>query len=371
MGFIEYRTSSDAAIQCELLLDDLHGPTREFDITDVGRRRRFVRCLYGLLMLQIAMIIPCLEICIHYAHILIELPLRLAYFVFIILLYTWLYIYRDWRRRAPFNYLIYLLTSIAMPISTSIHLIYIDQTRWLHAYPLMIIVELLVLVLYTTQQRFKFSHAIGVLIIYSVYGLILLSVYIFFIQGFFRILYFYKVTFEAWYIIYDTRQMLCGDHGYNLQPDEYIYAAANIHADLPKFLWLHAYPLMIIIELIVLVLYTTQQRIKFSHAIGILIILLVYGLIVLLSYFIYVNCFFRMLSFYGVTFEAWYIIYDTHLMLCGVHGYNLQPDEHMYAAGNIHADLPKFLWIIIGHFVLGPVRGFIKALRHSRTNYIC
>ncbi|XP_060658065.1 uncharacterized protein LOC132792645 [Drosophila nasuta] len=260
----ERQSTSDAAIQCELLLDDLHGPTREFDITDVGRRRRFVRCLYGLLMvskdlnfkkskyckfsqfirttvflfqLQIAMIIPCLEICIHYAHILIELPLRLAYFVFIILLYTWLYIYRDWRRRAPFNYFIYLLTLIAMPISTSIHLIYIDQTRWLHAYPLMIIVELLVLVLYTTQQRFKFSHAIGVLIIYSVYGLILLSVYIFFIQGFFRILYFYKVTFEAWYIIYDTRQMLCGDHGYNLQPDEYIYAAANIHADLPKFLW--------------------------------------------------------------------------------------------------------------------------------------
>ncbi|XP_062135995.1 uncharacterized protein LOC133845532 [Drosophila sulfurigaster albostrigata] len=207
---------------------------------------------------------PCLEICIPYASILIELPIRFAYFVFVIVFYTSLYVFRTWRRSAPFNYLVYVLTSISTPISTSLYLIHIDQSRWLHAYPL-----------------------------------------------------------------------------------------------------------MIIIELIVLVFYTTQQRIKFSHAIGILVILLVYGLIVLLFYFLYVNGFFRMLSFYGVTFEAWYIIYDTHLMLCGVHGYNLQPDEHMYAAGNIHADLPKFLWIIIGHFVLGPVRGFIKALRHSRTNYIC
>jgi len=126
---------------------------------------------------------------------------------------------------------------------------------------------------------------------------------------------------------------------------------------------------MLITELVVLALYTKQQRFKFSHAIGVIIICLVYGLFLLLAYFL--DIFFKILGFYACTFGAWYVMYDTHLMLCGVHGYNLRSDEYIFAVGNLHADVPKFLWSIINHFVFSPIRGLIRFLRNTCTSQIC
>ncbi|XP_034479853.1 uncharacterized protein LOC117785748 [Drosophila innubila] len=227
--------AQDKVVQCELLLDNLHGRTQEFDILDLRIRRQFVRRFYCLLILQFSLTIPCVEICLLHPRPFMELPIRPIYFACLMVIYTWLYIYRNWRRSGPFNYFVYLLTSITTPISTTVYLIPIEQTRWLHAYPLMLITTMFVLVFYTKQQKFKFSHAIGVIIIYLTFGMFLLLAY--FMGIFYKILGFYACTLEPWYVIYDTNLMLCGDHGYNLQPREYLYAVGNIHADLPKFLW--------------------------------------------------------------------------------------------------------------------------------------
>lgn len=136
-------------------------------------------------------------------------------------------------------------------------------------------------------------------------------------------------------------------------------------------LQLHLYPVAFIIEMLALILYTKQERFKFTHIRGVLLIYLIFGLLLAGGYLISWYIFFKILIVWGCTFEAWYIIYDTYLMLCGHHSYNVGPHEYIYAVCNIHVDLPKFVWIILIQFVFGPIRGFVKFFRKCRTTSIC
>ncbi|XP_064541782.1 protein lifeguard 1 [Drosophila montana] len=227
------KSAQDVSIQCELLSD---GRAYAFDIPDIGPRRRLVRRFYYLLMLEIALTLPCLEIMFMLSISYNQLFLRCVTIVVLLIFYTFLYLWPNWRRKPPYNYGVFLLTSLSTALSMAIYLIQLGQTRWLHAYPLIVITELLAVALYTKQERLKCSHGVGVIIIYLVFGLFLLLAY--FLDMFFKLLGLFACTLEAWYIIYDTHLMLSGRHGYKVEPEEYVFAAVNIHADVPKFLWL-------------------------------------------------------------------------------------------------------------------------------------
>ncbi|XP_016943368.3 protein lifeguard 2 [Drosophila suzukii] len=222
------------AIQCELLLPNGHLQRNfEFDITNIGLRRRLVRRFYGILILQLVFTLPCLELMLKY-------PLPYNYIMSIAMfltmfLYTCFYVWREWRRFGPFNYLVLFLTTCIGSFNRSVYLLNLVQSHWVYVYPVILIVEILALMLYSAQERFRFTQIRGISIICIIFGLFLLLAYR--LNRVVEVFLGMACTVEAWYVIYDTHFMLCGGHGYNIGPQEYVFAACNIHCDLPKGVW--------------------------------------------------------------------------------------------------------------------------------------
>lgn len=129
------------------------------------------------------------------------------------------------------------------------------------------------------------------------------------------------------------------------------------------------YPVILTVILLILALFTKQQKVRFTHGIGVFIIYLTFGLCLLLAYFL--NVFFHVLNTAICTLEAWYIIYDTHVMLSVHHAYHIEPKEYLFAAVNIRADLPRFWWMVMRHLVLGPFILLIKIIKSCRFKEIC
>jgi len=140
------------AIQCELLLPNGHLQRNfEFDITNIGLRRRLVRRFYGILIvgfplsifesnnfilliikcwlqLQLVFTLPCLELLLKY-------PLPYNYIMSIAMfltmfLYTCFYVWREWRRFGPFNYLVLFLTTCIGSFNRSVYLLNLVQSHW-------------------------------------------------------------------------------------------------------------------------------------------------------------------------------------------------------------------------------------------------
>ncbi|XP_017061360.1 protein LIFEGUARD 1 [Drosophila ficusphila] len=222
------------AIQCELLSPKGHSRvTYEFDIADIGLRRRLVHRLYGILMLQVACTLPCLEVLLKY-----PLPFNYSMWISIVIttsIYSCLYVWRDWRRFAPYNYLVLLLSTLIGSFNRSIYLLSLVQTHWVYGYPIILVVEILGLTLFSTQKRFRFTQFRGIGIICLVFGMFIWLAY--HLDRMVEVFSGMACTVEAWYIIYDTHYMLCGRHGYNVGPEECVFAACNIHCDLPRGVW--------------------------------------------------------------------------------------------------------------------------------------
>lgn len=137
------------AVQCDLLLPNGHlQRTYEFDIADVGIRRRLVRRFYGILIvgytasifnlksnvvnstlqLQVACTLPCIELFLKYPlPYNFVMPLSMVFTVF---LYTCFYVWRDWRRHGPFNYFVLLLSTLIGSFNRSVYLLNLVETHW-------------------------------------------------------------------------------------------------------------------------------------------------------------------------------------------------------------------------------------------------
>uniref|UniRef100_A0A6P4FSB7 Uncharacterized protein LOC108052615 n=1 Tax=Drosophila rhopaloa TaxID=1041015 RepID=A0A6P4FSB7_DRORH len=222
------------AVQCELLLPNGDLQRRyEFDITDLGLRRRLVCRFYGILIIQLVCTLPCLEFLPkYYLPYNYVVPISLVFTMF---LYTCFYVWREWRRVAPYNYLVLLLSTCIGSFNRSVYLLNMVQNHWVYCYPVILILEILALMLYSSQKRFRFTQIRGISIICLVFGFFLLLAYR--LNRMVEVFSGMACTVEAWYVIYDTQYMLCGRHGYNIGPEECVFAACNIHCDLPKGLW--------------------------------------------------------------------------------------------------------------------------------------
>ncbi|XP_001361467.3 uncharacterized protein [Drosophila pseudoobscura] len=231
----EKSSIQDTAIQCELLLPQGHRQrTYVFDIADIRLRRRLVGRFYGLLVLQVACTLPCLRVMLAYPP---PYPGAVVSFSYLmtLFLYTCFYMWRDWRRPAPYNYLVLLLSTATSSLNRSFYLMYLATSHWIYAYPIILMAELLALMLYSAQDRYRFTQARGILIIFLVFSMFSLMAYR--LDLLLQIVYSMACTFEAWYVIYDTHLMLCGQHGYKIGAEEYVYAAGSIHCDIPRCFW--------------------------------------------------------------------------------------------------------------------------------------
>ncbi|XP_017097502.2 protein lifeguard 2 [Drosophila bipectinata] len=223
------------AIQCELISPKGHYPkSYAFDIQDIQVRRGLVRRVYGILIVQLAFTLPCIELLLRY-----PLPYfgvtSLICFVISCSLYSCFYVWRDWRRHAPGNYFVLILTTLIGSFNRSLYLMSLVRNRWVYAYPVILILEILALILYSVQEKFRFTQIRGIYVIGLVFGFFLLLAN--YLGCMMEVFSGMACTIEAWYVIYDTHLMLSGRHGYHLQPTEYVFAACNIHCDVPRGLW--------------------------------------------------------------------------------------------------------------------------------------
>ncbi|EDW01204.1 GH21303 [Drosophila grimshawi] len=132
---------------------------------------------------------------------------------------------------------------------------------------------------------------------------------------------------------------------------------------------MHAYTLIFVTQLLLLTLYTKQNKFQFTLGIGVIIICTVIGLSLVGAYFM--GMFSVLLTVAAWLLEPWYIIYDTHCQLTGQHRYRVGPQEYLFAATNIYADIPKSCWLILKSVVLGPFIMLVKIMRHCRTRQVC
>lgn len=151
----------------------------------------------------------------------------------------------------------------------------------------------------------------------------------------------------------------------------HVYTTVNIYTvDYLCFvLQVYIYPVILIIEILGLMLYSSQKRFRFTQIRGISIISLIFGLFLLLAYRL--NRMMEVFSAMACTVEAWYIIYDTHYMLCGRHGYNIGPEEFVYAACNIHCDLPKGMWRLMKMLFFSKIVEAVRMFRECFRTEVC
>ncbi|XP_014763855.2 protein lifeguard 1 [Drosophila ananassae] len=223
------------AIQCELISPKGHYPKLyTFDIQDVQVRRGLVRRFYAILIVQLAFTLPCIEVLLVYPLPYFGLTSTIS-FVISCSLYSCFYVWRDWRRQGPGNYFVLILTTVIGSFNRSLYLMSLVRNRWVYVYPIILILEILALILYSVQEKFRFTQIRGIYVIGLVFGVFLLLAY--YSGCMMEVFSGMACAFEAWYVIYDTHLMMCGRHGYQLKPTEYVFAACNIHCDVPYGLW--------------------------------------------------------------------------------------------------------------------------------------
>lgn len=139
----------DIGIQCELLRDPSLGPTDDFDILDKKLRRNLVRRVYlllivcntypsfflrltpwQLLQLETTLTIPCLELLLAFPLPETSFSIHMVFCGGMLMLYTVLYVFREWRRFPPFNYLVFILTFCTTKFSLCLYLLQLDKSRW-------------------------------------------------------------------------------------------------------------------------------------------------------------------------------------------------------------------------------------------------
>uniref|UniRef100_B4MR06 GK21974 n=1 Tax=Drosophila willistoni TaxID=7260 RepID=B4MR06_DROWI len=129
------------------------------------------------------------------------------------------------------------------------------------------------------------------------------------------------------------------------------------------------YPVALIFELVALMLYSKQYKFKFNQIYGIIVLCLAFSFFLVLAY--QLNQMMTVVSAAVCIVEGWYVLYDTQHMLCGRHGYNLKSHEHIYAACNIYADIPKFVWSLFKVIFLSQIIGAFRFCRDCCRSEVC
>ncbi|CAD7014709.1 protein lifeguard 2 isoform X2 [Ceratitis capitata] len=211
---------------------------QQFEIPDPVLRRAFARKVFITLLIQHILTLPIIEVFIlcfdPISHGVIQ-GIRGVLFCILIALY----LFSDMRRYSPMNVITFVIVTLLMAIEAGALATWINSQLAIFPH-LIVIAQFLALVGYSEQSRYKFSvvNAILMVLFVSVTGHYFTEI-VFSSFSFIHIAYVLVslTTYRAAYAVYDMHLMLSGHHGYNLQPNEYIFAATNIYADIPNIFW--------------------------------------------------------------------------------------------------------------------------------------
>ncbi|XP_036332117.1 protein lifeguard 2 [Rhagoletis pomonella] len=235
---IPLESSSYGGPEQTLPMYAIDSTVQQFEIPDPVLRRTFARKVFITLLLQHIIALPIIEIFIvcfnPISHPVIQGVRGLVFCILIAL-----YFFSDMRRYTPMNAIVFVIVTLLMAIEAGV------LATWIHSqiaiFPhLIVIVQILAIVGYSEQTRYKFTvvNAILLVLLVSFAGHYITEI-IFSSFSFTQIAYtlLSVTTYRAAYIVYDMHLMLSGHHGYNLKPNEHLFASTNIYADIPNLVW--------------------------------------------------------------------------------------------------------------------------------------
>lgn len=215
---------------------DIEGDVKGFDFNDRSIRHGFIRKVYAILMVQLAITTGFIALFLYHeptkryvqAH---QELWWIALVVMIVCLIT-MACCGDVRRKAPMNFIFLGLFTFAEAFMLGMAASNFDQSAVLISVGITTAI-CLGLTLFAFQTKWDFTVMGGALLCLSIvlliFGLVAIFVKI-------RILTLVYASLGAllfsFYLIYDTQLMLGGKHKYSVSPEEYIFAALNLYLDI-------------------------------------------------------------------------------------------------------------------------------------------
>ncbi|XP_050300694.1 protein lifeguard 1 isoform X1 [Anthonomus grandis grandis] len=207
-----------------------------FDFSDQSIRRGFIRKVYSILMVQLA--ITCAFIALfsfepktkHFVQTTPSL-FFVALALMIVAIIT-LACCGEVRRKAPMNYIVLFIFTIAEGFLLGVSASTYDQDAVIMAAGITTVV-CLALTLFAFQTKYDFTMMGGILLV-AVVVLFMFGILAIFIHNkIFQLVYAsLGALIFSFYLIYDTQMMLGGKHKYSISPEEYVFAALNLYLDI-------------------------------------------------------------------------------------------------------------------------------------------
>uniref|UniRef100_A0AAR5PNN6 Uncharacterized protein n=1 Tax=Dendroctonus ponderosae TaxID=77166 RepID=A0AAR5PNN6_DENPD len=207
-----------------------------FDFSDQSIRRGFIRKVYSILMVQLAITMGFIALLCYepktkaFVHNTPSLFI-VALVVMIVAMIT-LACCGEVRRKAPINYVMLFIFTIAEGFLLGVSASTYKQDAVLMAVGITTAV-CLALTLFAFQTKYDFTMMGGVLlvavIILLVFGIVAMFVHNKIVQLVYASL---GALIFSIYLVYDTQLMMGGKHKYSISPEEYVFAALNLYLDI-------------------------------------------------------------------------------------------------------------------------------------------
>lgn len=208
-----------------------------FDFSDQSIRRGFIRKVYSILMLQLAITLAFI------AWFVFDKKAKTfaynnSWLVWLALIFTFVIMITlaccgEMRRKAPMNYVLLGLFTLAESFLLGVISGAYDRLEVLMAVGITAAV-CLALTLFAFQTKYDFTVCGGFLLVAAVI-LIIFGIAAIFVRGntIFTLVYAsLGALIFSMYLIYDTQLMMGGKHKYSISPEEYVFAALNLYVDI-------------------------------------------------------------------------------------------------------------------------------------------
>lgn len=207
-----------------------------FDFSDQSIRRGFIRKVYSILMVQLAITMGFIGLLCYEPNsrrfVQNNPSLFIVALVVMIVAMITLACCGEVRRKAPINFIMLFIFTIAEGFLLGVSASYYQQDAVLMAVGITAAV-CLALTLFAFQTKYDFTMMGGILlvavIILMVFGIVAIFVHNKIVQLVYASL---GALIFSIYLIYDTQLMMGGKHKYSISPEEYVFAALNLYLDI-------------------------------------------------------------------------------------------------------------------------------------------
>ncbi|XP_071493121.1 protein lifeguard 3-like [Diadema antillarum] len=217
-------------------MDAEYGDVSDFEFVDKEIRHGFVRKVYAILTVQLAITIGIIALFFFVEDIKSYVQYNTwvfwtAFAVSIVVIIA-LGCATELRRRAPLNIICLLIFTLAEGVLLGVTCTFYDGDEVILAVGMCGIITL-GLTIFAFQTKIDFTMMSGLL---CALGLSLLTFGLFAIIFRSEVLYTFYAALGAClfslYIVFDTQLLLGGRHKYSVSPEEYIFAALNLYIDI-------------------------------------------------------------------------------------------------------------------------------------------